>query len=174
MAGGGSKPGQRRGGRQKGTPNKRTAERRLREVVVRKTAKMTGADAKVLQKAVNKVLDSRTLAVDELASMMPVVRQIVEYHQTAPFAAANAGRFASPGQWHALKDWLELFLRWCDTLAAYQSPKLRGIAVHQVGSPVGGKPLETEPPAGAAKESESEAVTATEASRIYRRMLKAS
>lgn len=171
MAGIGSRPGERRGGRQKGTTNKRTAERRLREGIAKKVAGATGADVATLTKAVNKVLESRAMAVDELASMMPVVRQIVEYHQTAPFKAANSGKRPSVAAWRTLKEWLELYLRWCDTLAAYQSPKLRAVAVHaqmvgqQLPAPEA-SPDGEKPPAGV--------LDAVEASRIYRRMLKAS
>jgi hypothetical protein len=100
MSGGGSKPGERRGGRQKGTPNKATVERVLR-------AERAVAESKAA---------GRKLAVETLD------------HYMHDFLAIAAG-FREHGDLAAFERWAVLAVQTAKDLAPYQSPKLSAVVV---------------------------------------------
>src|SRR5215469_15768514 len=100
MSGGGSKPGERRGGRKAGTPNRRTIERRL--------ITEARADSKLLAK---EVLEQNMLRYVELAnSCLPPASGEWKKEQQFHFYTEKAGANAR-------------------MLAPYQSPTYRSITV---------------------------------------------
>jgi hypothetical protein len=126
MARGGSKPGQRRGGRPKGGKNKATIEREQRAL-------------EALQKQAKQPL--RKLAKDQLADLVPEVKGIV-----SRFAAAVEEKGGKPGTkgykrelWRELKDWIRLYGWVADLAADFESPRYRAVAVAM--TPGDGKPM---------------------------------
>jgi hypothetical protein len=105
MPRGGSKPGERRGGRQKGTPNKRTIEQRL-------FSEKRGVNGRLLAK---EVLEAGMLTYLELAAryLPPERGQWTKEHQ----------RF-----FHLYRHKADERARW---LAPYQSPQYRSLTVTQ-------------------------------------------
>jgi len=121
---GGSKSGERRGGRQRGARNKATIEREQKALAeLANRAKAMVAAGKPL-----------TLAKDELAGIIPMVKDTVGLFQKA--AMVDEAGTGAPGQkgfdaakWRDFKDWLEFFATVCHRAADFQSPKYRAIAV---------------------------------------------
>lgn len=114
----GSKPGERRGGRQKGTRNRKTLEALERE----QTRAQVIAELRAEDKAVER--ESLTRSKDSMEKLLPVVFGYTAYFQpTFPGMAAqnptgNEGQFLL---------YFRLFLDLARTLAPYQSPTFRAI-----------------------------------------------
>jgi hypothetical protein len=116
MAGKGSKPGERRGGRQKGTPNKATREKEQRAL-------------EALQQKAKAPL--RKLAKDQLAELVPEIKEIV-----LRFKAAVEKSGGVPGTkgykaelWRELREWIRVYGWAADLAADFESPRYRAIAV---------------------------------------------
>jgi hypothetical protein len=116
MPRGGSKPGERRGGRQKGTPNKFTASR---AVVLPPTF------------AASKPLYLR--AKDELAELVSVVKGHVGQFQLAAVGADGSGLPGQPGhdpvKWDTFLKWMAFYRSVCDSAADFQDPRFKAIAI---------------------------------------------
>jgi hypothetical protein len=113
MPGGGAKPGERRGGRQRGTPNKTTIERQR---VTAEIAARTVADARVAGKK---------LAKEVLEEFMFLFADMAAYYKPAlptapPNENANEGKFG---------EYARLTVDAAHKLAPYQSPTFRAIVV---------------------------------------------
>jgi hypothetical protein len=111
MPKGGSKPGERRGGRQRGTPNKTTMERLLR--AERETA--------VAQ------AEGRKLAKEVLDDFMVLFAGMAAHHQPMP-----RGQAAPPGRQPdeaKFEKYARLAIATAADLAPYQSPTFKAIAV---------------------------------------------
>lgn len=121
----GASPGERRGGRQRGTKNKATIEREQRAL----------AD---LQERAQSLPRIKRLAVDALADMVPeadelakVVKSIVGHKQQLAFAEG-----AEKAAWDDLREWISLYkdvFGVCSQVkhraADFQAPKYKAIAV---------------------------------------------
>lgn len=128
MAGGGSKPGERRGGRKKGTINKATAERLERQRVAERIAAAAGHPG--AGHAVAKAMDTKTVwAKDEIAAVVPILKSIMAFFTNPLVEAAQNGTIKPKAEWDHARTWIELFLKSCTDLAPYQSPTFRAIAV---------------------------------------------
>lgn len=163
----GSKPGERRGGRKKGTPNKATAERE------RRALEELRGKAQLLNRALAK--DELDDLVPEVKELMQVVKGSVAHFQRAAFL----GGTGLPGQsgyvaaaWDKLREWI-ILLKDVQVAAAvimaksadFQSPKYKAIAVMTPPPEMpredhGGKVIEINDPQALA--------------RVYQRMLLAS
>jgi len=100
MPGGGSKPGERRGGRQKGALNHATIERILNVTKNIDEARRTG----------------RELAVDVLERAMKLAEEVVILHK------ANA-------DWSTFGDWFDRWVYCARALSKFQTPELRAILI---------------------------------------------
>lgn len=129
MPKGGSKPGERRGGRQKGVPNKATVERLHKNAIIDQIAKEIGQPTSVAAAAVDRAMSGRKLAKEELEEVVPIIKSVVAHFQQEPFAAVKSGGKATKAQWNDFRAWLELFVNTCVKLAPYQSPTYRAILV---------------------------------------------
>jgi hypothetical protein len=115
----GSKKGERRGGRKKGTRNKATVERE---------AKMLNA----LKDQARATPEKIVIAKDELLAFIPVVKGTVGLFQKA---AIDGGQGLpglpgfNPGKWERFREWAEFFGQLCHKAADFQSPRYRAIAV---------------------------------------------
>lgn len=105
------------GGRRKGTPNKATLEKRAKAAA----AQMAAADAP---------LEMRELAKDTLVRIMAFCEGAVAACRPTTEAETAAGKAINPdGDWGRTLDWAKLWA-WCsDKRAAYESPKLLGVAI---------------------------------------------
>jgi hypothetical protein len=127
-----ARPGERRGGRIKGVPNKTTIAALNKQKIIEKIAKETGTPTAVATAVLAKAADCRKLAMEELEEALPIIKSVVAHFQKAPFEAVQAGgkaTKATKAQWNDFQDWLKLFLDTCVRLAPYQSPTFRAIAV---------------------------------------------
>lgn len=117
MSGGGSKPGERRGGRQKGALNKATLERRAK------------AQAALLANT-NAPIEQRELAKDALLRIAHVCEGAMAVCRPTTQAEIENGAKANPdGSWPRFIE-LGRLTGWCYKAAAdFQSPKLLGVAV---------------------------------------------
>jgi hypothetical protein len=114
----GVRPGERRGGRKKGTPNKATRERAL-------LAK------RVLEEQQGK--PGRKLARKVLDEFMHLFMGMAAVHQPLPFNGLPA-----PGQQPNEEKFLQfatLAIAAAEKLAPYQSPRLKAVMVHQESLP---------------------------------------
>lgn len=107
----GAAPGERRGGRAKGTPNKATIERAVR------------AEADVIKHEVS----GKKLAKDVLEDFMFLFAGMAAaYQPLPPGAAVPAGREPNEGKF---EKWATLAVKTAADLAKYQSPTFRAHAV---------------------------------------------
>lgn len=109
--------GVRIGGRQKGTPNKATLEKRA------KIAAQRAADA-------NRPLEERELAKDALMRIARLAEGAAAVNRPTTEADIAGGNQPNPdGNWQRFHEWVKL-TAWCYKAAAdFQSPKMLGIAV---------------------------------------------
>jgi Na+-transporting methylmalonyl-CoA/oxaloacetate decarboxylase gamma subunit len=132
MPKGGSKPGERRGGRKRGIPNKATIERLLRGKIAEQVAEEIGAPGTAVAIALEKAASGRRLAKDELEEVVPIIKGIVAHHQqqvTSQDPATGRLVITPQADLSDLKGWLQLFVDTCFKLADFQSPKFRAIVV---------------------------------------------
>jgi hypothetical protein len=123
MPRGGAKPGERRGGRQKNTPNKATTARLLDEQVAEKVSEIIGATQ---TKAQVQTIMRRVRAKDELEELIPVVKGHLAQFQAAAIAAGGPGAPGfSTALWDRLERWIELFHKILNTTADFQDPRLK-------------------------------------------------
>lgn len=111
----GSKPGERRGGREKGVPNKAT--------VARERAALEALQ----QKAKTTVL--KTLAKDKLAGLVDEALDVVAAYKKAACRAFPGQKAYNPKMWAGFMQAIDLARRVADAAADYESPKFRAIAV---------------------------------------------
>lgn len=115
------------GGKQKGTKNKATLERERHALEI-----LQGKSLAPL----------RTLAKDQLAELVPVVKGMVAQFQ---MAAMNAGLPGSkdwkPELWKELRDWIKTYAAVADLAADFESPRFRAIAVLEGTGGVGRAPF---------------------------------
>jgi nitrogen fixation protein FixH len=138
----GSAPGERRGGRVKGTKNRTTVERELiaAEVARRQTSRAHEQD--------------RELAVEVMARYMREFEDAAAHFRPVAEEEVAAGEKPNPnGDWAKFGQWAERVVATARELARYQSPQLRAVMVSQAPPVVetrkrftltvfeGGKPL---------------------------------
>lgn len=113
------KKGMRYGGRQKGTPNKKTTERVEAERIARQ------AQAEVDKAAIAKV----KLAKDVLEDYVGAFHNMAAYYQNRVAAAFAAGREPTAADIAAFEKWGTLTAQTAKNLAEFQSPKFKAIAI---------------------------------------------
>jgi hypothetical protein len=134
----GARPGERRGGRIKGVPNKATIAALNKRKIIDQIAKQTGTSSAVATAVLSKAAGYRKLAVEELEEVLPIIKSVVAYHQVKVMRAGPTGALEITGALDDFKEWLRLFIETCAKLAPYQSPTFKAIAVMEPQS--SGKP----------------------------------
>jgi hypothetical protein len=118
----GSKPGERRGGRQKGSKNKATLERedRARQDLLEQAKGIAASGRKIV------------IAKDELLDLIPVVKGTVAEFQRAAIADGQGlpGKALYDRQaWLDFREWVGIYESICRHAAEFQSPRFKAIAV---------------------------------------------
>lgn len=127
MPRGGSAPGQRRGGRKPGTPNKaKAAERALEAEAKEIIAHVEGGNPAAVMAALQ--ARSRSFrGLDEMIELAKVLKNYVVDYQAA--VAAVGGKPGVKGfnaaLWDRFKDWSEFYFGSCEKIAAFQDPKIK-------------------------------------------------
>jgi hypothetical protein len=103
----GSKPGERRGGRQRGTKNKATVEREINAAAVIDRARREG----------------RELAVDVLEKLMKVAEG------AAAINRPTEQKKYKDGDWKLFAEWFDRTAFCAKALAPFQSPTFKAVAV---------------------------------------------
>lgn len=114
----GSAPGERRGGRVKGTKNRTTLERELiaAEVARRQMSRAREQD--------------RELAVEVIEKFMgEFQRAATHFRPTTSVEIAEGAKANQNGSWTKYGEWAERVVACAKELAKYQSPQLRAIAI---------------------------------------------
>jgi hypothetical protein len=122
-------------GRPKGSKNKATLERIAREKIAEQVATEIGIPAPVASIALQRAIEGRRLAKDEIKEAIPMIKEIVEFcKQQASAQNPKTGKLAinPEADLSDLKDWLRLFVDTCFKLAAFESPTFKAIAVAEV------------------------------------------
>jgi hypothetical protein len=132
----GARPGERRGGRVKGVPNRTTVEKLEQARIAEQIAKAVGAQNGASSTAAKKILSSQKLAKDELAEVIPIIKSIVAHFQRQAMRATPEGGLEIVGDLGDFKEWLKLFIDTSFKLADFQSPRFRAI-VADVPAPAG-------------------------------------
>jgi hypothetical protein len=126
-----AKPGQRFGGRAKGTPNKATLERQRR----------------TLAELGHRAAQANKEAKDELAALIPeakelngVVKGIVARFQERAYAAPPGDPKYDPAAWEQLREWMQFYddallkaASIAHKAADFQSPRLKAVLVSLTG-----------------------------------------
>jgi hypothetical protein len=133
----GARPGERRGGRIKGVPNKATIATLNKREIIDQIAKQTGTSSSVAAAVLSNAAGYRKLAVEELEDVLPIVKSVVAYHQVKVMRAGPTGALEITGKLDDFKEWLRLFIETCAKLAPYQSPTFKAIAVMDPPLPSG-------------------------------------
>lgn len=108
MPGGGAKPGERRGGRQKGALNKKT----------------------ILKREIEWVGPSHELSIESLERGSIECENNAIYFRPTTDAEIKAGKELNPNaNLEEYKHWMDRWFMWRRELAQYQSPKLKAIAI---------------------------------------------
>jgi hypothetical protein len=123
----GARPGERRGGRVKGVPNRTTVEKLEQARIAEQIAKEVGAQNGASSTAAKKILSSQKFAKDELAEVIPIIKGIVAHFQRQAMRATPEGGLEIVGDLGDFKEWLKLFIDTSFKLADFQSPKFRAI-----------------------------------------------
>lgn len=119
MAGRGSAPGERRGGRVKGKANRVTEERLERERIARQA-----------QTEVDKAYHAKVkLGKDVLEDYMMAFHGIAAHYQNQLANAVAGGKPPAAADLAAFKEWGTLVATTAKNLAEFQSPKFKAIAV---------------------------------------------
>ncbi len=132
MAGGGAKKGERRGGRQKGTPNKATQEReRQAQLEIEKAdliEKARGAKSEVLDAQ----LAGKKLMKEIAYDFAQLFAGLAAFHQPYPGWHFEAGKLVNDNPNFDESRFKEYAKLACDTAlgaASYESPKLSAVMV---------------------------------------------
>jgi hypothetical protein len=117
MAGKGSKPGERRGGRQKGTPNKATLEREEKA-------------RQEIAEALKKAGTAKTVryAIDEMQKALVIAEGFAGLVQPTPIKDAN-GKLVKfeGGDVELFGTWFDKWFTCIKELAKYQTPQVKAI-----------------------------------------------
>lgn len=154
----GAPKGTRYGGRNKGTPNKKTTEALERNRIARQA-----------QEEVNKAAISKVkLAKDVLEDYVDAFHAMAARHQNKIAQAVGAGREPDAKDIAAFKEWGGLVVSTAAKLADFQSPKFKAIAI--TAPPPGPVPVTP------AKDSEGKVIEMAKdpvaLSRLYQQMIK--
>jgi hypothetical protein len=125
----GSAPGERRGGRAKGTKNRTTVERELiaAEVARRQTSRARE--------------QGHELAVEVMERYMREFEDGAAHFRPVAEEEVAAGKKPNPnGDWAKYGEWAERVVACAKELAKYQSPQLRAIAIAPAPQPDDDKP----------------------------------
>jgi hypothetical protein len=130
MPGGGSKKGERRGGRQKGSLNRATIERLEQAKIIQQiedqACHLGASDTQVGAPTTSK----RKLAREELEDLLPIIKGGVAHFQPTPAGALAQGVPENKdGDWPTFKSWLQFYADTLLRLAEFQSPRFKAIAV---------------------------------------------
>lgn len=139
MPRGGSLPGERRGGRKAGTPNKKNVAKREQEREARQIAAQVGGDVDPVALAAA-IAAAKARRFDGFDEMVELAKVLKSYVVTMKDAAVNSGLPALPTKenpnpsfnpmlWDMFKDWWEGYASLCDRIASYQRPKMKAVAV---------------------------------------------
>ena len=130
MPGGGSKKGERRGGRQKGSLNKATIERLEQAKIIQQLEDQARQIGSTDKQVANLTTSKRKLPKDELEELMPIIKSGVAHFQPTPRAALARGVPENKdGDWVAFKGWLEFYAETLLKLAEFYHPRFKAIAV---------------------------------------------
>lgn len=125
----GAAPGERRGGRAKGVPNKKTIEALARAKIIEQVADAMAAPGTETRMAIEKVLEGKKLAKDELEEVLPIIKGVVAYYQRQALTMGQDGKPVINGKLDDFKEWLKIFIDTCFKLADFQSAKFKAIMV---------------------------------------------
>jgi hypothetical protein len=114
MSRGGSKPGERRGGRQEGTPNKATVQKQL---VAAQIAERTVADARTMGKK---------LAKEVLEDFMLHFADIAEQYRPTPPEAEHQNPHSDEARFNK---YAAIAMECARSLAPYQSPTFKAVQI---------------------------------------------
>lgn len=120
MPKGGSKPGERRGGRQKGARNKATIQR---EIEAGKAA------AEAIDKARSGQIE---LAKDVLRRLMKIAEGITSLNRPTTVREIDAGTVPNKdGDWERFGQWFDRTVYCAKELARYESPTFKAVLLQQ-------------------------------------------
>lgn len=120
--------GKKTGGKIKGSRNKATLERIERERIAEQIAIAAGQPGS--GKAIAKAMDENSVwAKDELAAIIPLLKEIVAYLTNPLVEAAKQSQESSRDKWDHARIWIEVFVNTLSKLAPYQHPTFRAVAV---------------------------------------------
>ena len=127
----GARPGERRGGRLKGSLNKTTREKLAKANIAEQIAEQIGTPGSATAVALQKAMAGRKLAREEVEEIVPIIKGVVAHVQRQVMVqnATGAVEIAKGSDLGELKDWLRLFVDTCLKLAEFQSPKFRAVMV---------------------------------------------
>lgn len=133
----GAQPGERRGGRGKGSLNKKTLARMADEAAAKAAAEAIAAEIHATPAVAEELRQKMEAArptprgKDELAGLMPIIRGHVAQFQRAAIAndGLPGGEGHNPALWKTLKEWITLLADVCNKAADFQDPRYRAIAV---------------------------------------------
>lgn len=136
MPGGGSKVGERRGGRIRGTPNKATVIKQEQQAEAQEIAAMVGADPEATMAALTAARIKRFNAYEELIELALVVKGYIASFQKiagqpGPDIVEGEGKKRTtrksynPALVDEVKKWGAMFNDIAKEVAQYQRPKLR-------------------------------------------------
>ena len=132
----GARPGERRGGRVKGVPNRTSIEKLEQARIAEQIAEAVGAPKRATSTVIKKVLGNHKLAKDELVEVIPIIKGVVAHFQRQAMRATPEGGLEIVGDLGDFKEWLKLFIDTSFKLADFQSPRFRAI-VADVPAPAG-------------------------------------
>jgi len=142
----GSEPGERRGGRNKGTPNKAMAVKREQEREAQQIASEIGTDPVALQAALERARARKIRGLDEMMELAKVLKNDVIAFRAAAVATGMPGARDEDGReirntalWNEYKAWAEFYFDLAAEITQYQEPKLKATASMQIPG-VGGAP----------------------------------
>jgi hypothetical protein len=114
MPGGGSKPGERRGGRQKGVLNKRTA----------------ALEQRVIMELPSHVVNNPELAIEKIRKGMNICEGVAAFFQPTPPAEIAQGATPNPNaDWDKFAEWLDRQLKFASVIIDRETPKLQALAI---------------------------------------------
>jgi len=128
MPGGGSKPGERRGGRAAGTPNKNTEREALIERAAEEAAAEHGQSKDVIADAVRKVINARRSPRDDGVEALGIIKGFVARYVEACMKTPMPGEKDHPAElWATTQTWLNLYFHGCVRIADFFDPRYRAV-----------------------------------------------
>ena len=169
MASRGAKPGERRGGRAKGVPNKATIAKLHDAGIVKQVAAEIGADKTTVAAVIDRAHALAGFrAKNELTELaMAMKNHLVQFQQAASATGMPGTKGYNAALWREVREWGKFYHELCDTVADF-GPDARIKTVEFYGH------IKTEDVTPPPKQSEKvhQIDDANAASRVYLRVVK--